>query len=274
VTTNRFALISFCLVLTACPKKEQAFTAAEARQSLEQASDASSAENLTAASVEISTNFTVGQGVDAAAAELRTFVASQIPCAEITLSGATLTIEYGVNDGSCTYRGHEFSGSHSITVSKNDADQVIVDHEWTDFSNGVLELDGTAHVTWDFEAESRRVEHESHWTHLASGRTGTGSGDRTQTLLEGGLAEGIRVDGSRSWQGQRGQWDLAIDGVEMRWADPVPQAGSYTLSTPFDKTVTLSFARKDEDTITVTVAGPKRSFDFDVSKAGVIQSRS
>jgi hypothetical protein len=268
---KRAALIlAFPLALTGCPKEKE-LTASEARMSLEEAGAASSAENLTSASVDISTNFTIGQAVENAASELRTFIETQLPCAEIMLSGATLTIEYGVNAGTCTYRGHEFSGSHSITVSRNAGGEVIVDHEWTDLSNGVVEVDGTAHVTWNFDDKTRHVEHETNWTHLASGRTGQGSGDRTQTVLEGGLAEGIRVDGTRSWKGQRGQWDLAIDGVELRWVDPVPQAGTYTLATPFDKTVSLSFSRVDDDTIEVTVSGPKKSFSFTVSKLGAIQ---
>jgi hypothetical protein len=36
--------------------------------------------------------------------------------------------------------------------------------------------------------------------------------------------------------------------------------------TPDDKTLSLSFSRRDADTIAVTVEGPKRSFTFDVSK--------
>jgi hypothetical protein len=267
---KRAAIFLASLALTACPKKNDELTLGEARSALEEASAASTAENLTAASVDISTSFTLGAAVEQAAEEIRTFVQSQLPCADISLSGNTLTVEYGVNPGSCIYRGHQFSGSHSITVTRNDGGQVIVDHEWTDFSNGVVEVDGTAHVTWDFDAESRRVEHEMNWTHLASGRTGQGSGDRTQTLLAGGLAEGIRIDGSRSWKGQRGQWDLGIDGVEWRWADPVPQAGTYSLSTPFDKTVSMSFSRVDADTIQVTVSGPKKSFSFTVSKLGAV----
>jgi hypothetical protein len=50
----------------------------------------------------------------------------------------------------------------------------------------------------------------------------------------------------------------------------VPQAGSYTLTTPFDKTVSMSFSRVDDDTIKVTVTGPKHEFNFNVSKLGVI----
>ena len=87
---------------------------------------------------------------------------------------------------------------------------------------------------------------------------GVGEGDRVQKPLAGGIAEGFMVDGSRSWTGHMGRtWDLAIDSVEMRWADPVPQAGSYTLESPEGKTLSLSFSRIDSDSIEVTVTGPR-----------------
>jgi hypothetical protein len=259
------------LVLTGCPReKDQPLTLGEATQALEQASDAGQAEGLTASSVDISTNFTIGKAVQAGAEELGTFIGTQLPCADITLEDATLTVVYGAKEGNCTYRGHTFSGTHVIRVERNEQAQVEVHHEWTDFSNGVVSLDGTADVTWNFSDKTRRVKHSSQWTNLASGRTGMGSGDRLQSVLAGGLSEGIQVDGERSWEGAKGHWDLAIDGVQMRWTDPVPQAGSYTLSTPFDKSVSMSFARVDADTIKVTVAGPKREFSFDVSKLGAI----
>jgi hypothetical protein len=264
-----FALFALPFALSACPK-EGALTASEAQESLQRASASSQAENLAAASVDISTNFTIGGAVEQAAGELKTFMTSQLPCADVTLSGATLSIEYGANPGNCVFHGHAFSGSSSITVSKNDMNEVVVDHKWTGLSNGIVELDGTAHVTWSFSDQTRHVVHDLKWTHLASHRTGEGTGDRTQAPLPGGIGEGIRIDGTRSWTGERGTWDLSIDGVQVRWADPVPQAGSYTLSTPYDKTVSMTFARVDGDTIKVTVAGPKREFSFNVSKAGAI----
>jgi hypothetical protein len=265
-------LVVPALVLTGCPReREEALTVKEATQALEQASDAGQAEGLTSASVDISTNFTIGKAVGEAADELRGFIAAQLPCAEIMLEEATLTVEYGAKGGDCTYRGHTFSGQHRISIERNDDATVEVHHVWTDFSNGVVQLDGTADVTWNFADETRRVQHESHWTHLKSGRTGTGTGDRLQSVLAGGLSEGIQVDGQRTWDGERGHWDLAIDGVQMRWTDPVPQAGSYTLTTPFNKSVSMSFSRVDDDSIRVTVVGPrKRSFDFTVSKLGDI----
>jgi len=263
--------VPLTFVLTGCPKEGE-LTAAEAQESLQQAAAASQAENLASASVDISTNFTIGDALDQAATELKTFVTSQLPCADVTLDGTTLTVEYGVNPGNCRYRGHEFSGTSAITVTKNDPREVVVDHVWTGLSNGLVQLDGTAHVTWNFSDQTRHVVHDVKWTQLASGRTGQGSGDRIQKPLSGGIAEGIEIDGSRSWTGARGTWDLAIDGVQMRWSDPVPQAGRYSLSTPYDKSVSMSFSRVDDDTIQVTVAGPKRDFSFTVSKAGAISA--
>jgi len=262
--------VPLTFVLTGCPKEEGELTSAEAQESLQQAAASSQAENLAAASVDISTNFTIGEGLEKAAAELKAFIDSQLPCADVTLEDTTLTVEYGVNPGNCSYRGHTFSGTSSITVGKLGDNQVDVDHVWTGFSNGVVQLDGTAHVTWNIGEQTRHVVHDLKWTQLATGRSGKGTGDRIQKPLAGGIAEGIQIDGSRAWSGPRGSWDLAIDGVQMRWSDPVPQAGSYALATPFDKSVSMSFSRVDADTIKVTVAGSKRDFSFTVSKAGAI----
>lgn len=45
-----------------------------------------------------------------AAAELRTFIETQMPCAEIVLADAKVTITYGAKPGDCRYKGHTFSG--------------------------------------------------------------------------------------------------------------------------------------------------------------------
>lgn len=268
------AASSLALLLTACPKDKAAdsspMTQVEARDAIDESTVESQASALTASSVEISTNFTIGKAVSEAAAELRTFIGTQLPCAEITLADATLTVKYGAKPGNCVYKGHTFSGSHSITVSKNEDKQVLVDHTWTDLSNGVVKVTGTAHVTWNLEAKFRNVQHDLTWTRIADGRTGHGTGDRTQKPLAGGIAEGIQVDGSRTWTGPAGRWDLTIEGVQMRWADPVPQAGTYRLASPKNRSLELSFRRIDADSIEVTLASGGRSFKFTVnSKGGV-----
>lgn len=243
----------------------QALTRAEAAEALEEAEVASQAQALTSSSVEISTSFTIGMAAEDAAAELRSFIETQLPCAQITLMNATLTIEYGANPGSCTYRGQTYGGVHQITLMRNEMDDVVVSHRWEDFHNDTVTVTGTAMVTWSFDDPSRHVVHELTWTRLSDGRMGTGSGDRTQRPLEGGILDGFSVDGERSWEGESGLWTLDIDNVEMRWVDAVPQAGSYTLTTPAAKMLSLSFARVDSTTIGVTITNGARTYEFDVT---------
>ena len=257
------------LALVGCKKPKPAqedLTTAEASQALEEAKVEGDASNLTASSIEISTSFTIGQAVETAAAEIRDFVTAQLPCAKIDLAGATLSVEYGALPGSCSYKGLTYSGKHTISVAKNDMGNVEVDHVWTDLSNGRVKVSGTATVTWSLEDKIRHVVHSLEWTRLSDGMTATGTGDRTQTALEGGVVEGIQIDGSRSWESPKGKWDLGINGVQIRWVDPVPQAGSYTLATPSGKALTLTFTRVDDVTIKVTVASGAKSFDFDVKR--------
>ena len=262
-------LIPAALSTTSCRKAAE-MTTAEALQAVEEASISGDAENVTSGSIEVTTDFTIGQAAEAAAQEIRDFVTSQLPCAAITLSGPTLTVEYGKNAGNCTYKGNTYSGTHEITVTKNDMSDVVVNHTWTKLSNGRVEVSGTAEVTWSATDKTRHVVHELDWTRLADGKTGKGTGDRTQRLLEGGLAEGFQVDGARAWTGQGGTWDLAIEGVQFRWVDPVPQAGTYRLADPKDRSLTMTFDRVDEDTIKVTLKNGTKSFAFDVSKAGAV----
>jgi hypothetical protein len=245
----------------------------EAQAALEESSVDSQAAALTSASVEISTDFTIGDAAQRAAEHIRDFVQSQLPCADVSLQDATLTIEYGARPGNCTFRGHQFAGTQTISVEKNADDEVVVEHVWKDFNNGRVSVSGDAEVTWNAKDPSRHVTHDLSWTRLSDGRTGHGSGDRTQRPLDGGLIEGFEVDGSRVWEGKRGRWDLDIDHVEMRWADPVPQAGSLVLQTPFDKTVTLEFERIDANTIGVNASAGARSVELKVGKLGAVSRR-
>jgi hypothetical protein len=267
---RRLALVAVLpWLLTGCPrdKNEDALTKAEAAQALEVTTIESQGQALASDNIEIATNFTIGGAVQAAAAELRTFVASQLPCATLTLTDATLTIDYGTT-GACPYHGHTITGQSVVTIAKNDATEVEVDHAWHALSNGIVTIEGDAQVTWNKVDPSRHVVHNVTVVRLADQKTVESSGNRLQKPLAGGIAEGISVNGTRAWTAERGTWNLDIQNIEMRWVDPVPQAGQYVLTTPADKEITLSFARKDADTITVTLAGPKRSFRFDVTELG------
>lgn len=262
------AATSLAFLLCACPKENTTpMTGAEAKDALDESNVSSQAAALQSSSIEISTNFTIGKGVQQAADELRTFIASQLPCAEITVADSTLTVVYGAKPGNCTYNGHTFSGSHAIHVSTNDQNQVLVDHTWTDLSNGVVKVSGSAHVTWDFSEKFRHVTYDTTWTRISDNRTGKGSGDVTQKPLAGGIEEGIQIDGSRHWEGQSGKWDLSIQGVQAQWAAPVPEAGKYVLATPKNRSITLSFSRIDGNTIEVTLSSGDKTFTFDVKGA-------
>jgi hypothetical protein len=265
------ALIIPAMLGTEACKQPSEMTTAEAMQAVQEASISGDAENVTNGSIEITTDFTIGQAAEAAAQEIRTFIETQLPCAAITLSGATLSVEYGAKPGTCTYKGNTYSGTHEITVTRNDMSDVVVNHVWTKLSNGRVAVTGTAEVTWSATNKTRHVVHELEWTRLSDGKTGTGSGDRTQKPLEGGLVEGFQVDGSRSWKSANGEWDLTIEGVQFRWVDPVPQAGTYSLVSPKDQTITMTFSRVDEDTIKVTLKSGEKTYSFDVSKSGAVK---
>ncbi len=259
------ALLLSLTTLPNCKQDDEAMTFGEAKQALEESQLTTQVSNLTSTSVDISTHFTMGKAVEAAAAELRTFIETQLPCAEVVLAKGTLDVTYGAKAGNCTYKGHSYSGSHSMTVARNAEGDVEVDHAWTDLSNGVVSVSGSAEVTWSLAQGERHVHHALTWTRLSDGKQGAGSGDRTQSVLGGGSFEGIQIDGSREWKSDGEQWDLAIDGVQVRWVDAVPQAGSYLLRSPRGKSLNLTFARADSTTIQVKVSSGKRSFDFNVT---------
>jgi hypothetical protein len=266
MTTKTLCLIPVLLMSVAGCRRDEGLTAEEAAQARDELEVGSTSQALTSQTVEIATHFTIGDAVEQAAANLHDFIQSQKACADVQLAGHTLTVVYGAH-GSCPFNSHEsITGTHEITVSKNENSEVIVDHVWTDLSNGKVQVSGTAHVTWNLADPSRHVQHHLKWTRLADGRTGEGTGDRIQTPLNGDLAVGFTESGERTWDGKRGHWDLTIDGLEMRWEDPIPQAGVLTLDTPFNKTVSVAFARKDESTIHMTFEGPRGSIGFDVHK--------
>jgi hypothetical protein len=258
------------LALTGCPrdKTEDEMSRAEANQALDEATVESQGEALASDTIEIATSFTLGQAVDVAAQQISEFLKTQLPCAAITVDSGTVTVDYSAKGTTCTYHGHVITGQSQITVEKTDAGDVVVGHQWTALSNGIVQIDGTAVVTWSSANPSRHVQHDLVIERLRDQKTLDSSGDRTQTPLNGDVSTGIVVTGTRSWSSSAGTWDLTIDSVQMRWVDPVPQAGSYTLSTPKHRTLTLDFQRKDSDTITVTLSSGSRSFAFDVTSTG------
>jgi hypothetical protein len=263
------AAVATSLALPAC--QEQGLTRAEASTAVSEAALEGEAASVVSTPIEISTNFTIGKALKDAATELKSFIAAQLPCAQVTVVDNTITTVWGTTAG-CSYKGVTLTGTSQVTISRNEDGSVQVDHKWTDMSNGRVKVNGTANVTWSRAESSRHVVHDLTWTRLSDGRTGHGTGDRTQRLLDPskGLAGGIGIDGNRAWETNKGKWNLAITGVELRLTDPVPYDGKYTLTNPAGKMLTVEFTRKSETEITVEVASGTTRFTFVVRSTGAI----
>lgn len=246
---------------------------AESRMAVDESVATGQADAAQQTIVEISTSFTLGDAVDKALADIEAFIQSQAACTTVTRTGDRgLRIDFGALADACEYRGHTYAGVITIELDPADGDGAAVVHHTAEaFTNGVVTLDGTADVTWT--RESRRVVSDLEFVRDA--RTTAVQSDRTQRLLDpdAGLVGGITVDGDRAWQNEKGEFSLTIEGVELRPADPVPQAGTYRLTVPSGNTVTMTFTRLDDETIEVRVDGLRRDIVFHVTTTGAVDEQ-
>lgn len=261
-------LLAASVLSSACLEKEEALTKEEAQEAVTSAELSSSAQALTLDVIEVSTKFTIGGAVKNAARELRDALASQVPCSTLSIDGPTVTIDFGTLEDQCQFNGHTYAGIAKISVMRTEMKELEVFHEWQGLSNGKISLDGWARVTWSGTERTRHVEHEIDWTSTERQGVLHAEGDRTQRLIDEslGLRGGIVIDGTRDWSLEDGRdFHADIEGVEVRGQDPVPQAGSYTVTNPKGKTLTLEFERISDTKIRVTATGPRgRSFKIDV----------
>ncbi len=269
-TTTLVPILALLLPVTLLSACRDRMTYGEALEALSESATSAKGEAMTQEIIEVSTDFTIGQAVEDAAEELAAWLQSQIDCSEVTVDGSTVTVDFGTLDDACAYNDHTYAGLWAVTVQSNQADQVVVDHEWTALTNGEVTLDGQAQVTWSDDDHTRHVVHAVTWSD--DEHSVEASGDRLQALLDpdAGLEAGIVVDGEREWVSDSGTWTLDIEGVEMRGQDPVPQAGVYTLTTPDEYLVTLTFVRIDGDTIEASLACDWKTWVFHVSRDGEI----
>jgi hypothetical protein len=267
------ACLALCSGACAASDGGEAASADAAQEALEESAVSSQTDALLSDVVEISTHFTVGNAAAVAAAELQAFIASQLPCAAIEADAATLSIVYGGQAGDCTYHGHTFSGAQTLKIMRNAENEIAVHHDYHGFGDGHISIDGSADVVWSSTTQRRHITHAISYQILSgrfAGLGATASGDRTQTPLPDGIAEGMQIDGTRSWQDARGRFDLDIDGVQLRWLDPVPQAGVYELTTPAGASFSLTFGRKDSGSIQVSARSGTHAFVFIVSADGSV----
>lgn len=247
-------------------------TYAEALQGAEQARLATSYEDLVTQPIEVTTDVTIGDRVEQAAADLAAFWQSQVPCSTVTTEGSVTTIDYGDLDDDCQWRGTTYGGTHALDVQRAGA-TIEVDHLWTGFTDGDMTADGGADVTWDLDARTREVVTDLTWTDDAHGATDV-TGEHGYRLLDEavGLLGGVVLDGTRAWDNDLGHWDLSMEGIELRWQDPAPQAGVYTLATPRGKSFTMTFTRVDDDTIEAVIEGTPKPVTVRLNPTGVEQT--
>jgi hypothetical protein len=237
------------------------------RQAVVEVADLGVADGMQSDIVELTTSFTIGQGVEAAAQELHDFVVSQVPCSEVTLEPGRLTIDFGDMSDSCLWRGRTYAGIVTVDVDAIEGGYHVV-HTYDGFTGGRATLDGTADVDWT--GNERHIVTD---LHIATDRGEWDvTSDRTQvfTSCDDAAAICVDIDGERDWTGPNGDFEMDIEGVHVRSIDPLPETGAYTLLTPQDKEIVLAFARQDEDTIRVSVSSGRNEVKFDVTSVGAV----
>lgn len=261
-----------CVATLGCEDDDGSLTLQEAQVAVAELGVAYEGEAMFDDVIEISTNFTIGDGVEAAAEELRAWLESQVDCSTVTVENATVTIDFGELADECVYRGHTYAGITRVTVSQNDDGGVRVTHEWEDMENEELILNGSAEVDWSDLATSRDVVHNVTWTRKEDDSTVVSTGDRQMDIvynegLFGGVYQ-VTLNGSRDWTSSTGDWSLDIVDVEMRWQDPVPQSGRYIMTNPGGKELVASFARLDATTIEITITSGNSVHQINVLSIG------
>lgn len=267
---HRTALALAFVPLLACVEDDAPLSDAEVNEALQAVLVSQQGAVLTGNAVEISTSFTLGDAWERAVENTRDFYESQIPCSDVAVEGRTVRLDFGSLDDACTFDGRTYAGIQTLTFDRVEPGLAEVTHGFEGFTDGTTTLDGHAMVTWDVAAGTRRVQHDADWTRT-DGEVLTATGDRVQTLVDAsaGVAAGIQIDGERAWTWKDKDWELDIDGVQVRAIDPVPQAGSYVLTTPRDKTLTLLFERLDAVTIQMTLEGGQHARVFEVTALGM-----
>lgn len=264
------------LVLAATGCDEEEMGVIEALSALGQVNESARGEQATSEVVEISTDFTIGDAVIDAAQSIADFWDSQAPCTTVTVEGALVTVDYGTLEDDCVYNHHTYAGVNTVEVVDTTLGSLRVDHTWTGFSNGDVQVDGGAEVTWTGADLSRRVVTDHVWTDLEDpSTTVTVHGDHVTAPLETGTSFwdfGFTLDGTREWTADDETWSLDMSDLELRMLDPAPQAGTVDLVAPDGKTLTIVYERVDEDTLSATLIGVRGGDRvYHISKLGQVE---
>jgi hypothetical protein len=249
---------------------------AEFRAALEEAVESGQVQQLENGVIEITTDFTIGDGIEQVRQHIEDVLAACASTHVTSMDDVTIHVDFGPASEPCAYQGKLYSGEVELVITHDD-DSIDVAHTYRDLSNGTYTLNGTQDVSWTGNALEVGAVVERH---IVSDLAWDGprghvdhQAERTMTFMDWleGPTQRIRIDGEHQWQRGEDEWHLDVAQVELRLVDPVPQSGSYTLTLPNGKQAGLLFERVDADTIAVTMTGARRDRVFHVTKLGVIQ---
>ena len=268
----RAAAAVACLMLLNTGCMREGMSTEQVLQALDETQQSARGERLTSEPIDISTEFTIGDAVEAAAQQLADFWVSQQPCTTVTLEAGVVTVDYGGLDDPCEFEGKTFGGIARVSVDDTQAGQVQVSHAWEALTDGETRVDGGAVVTWvEAGAFARQVETDHQFTDVATGDQVDVLGSHEWTFLNdtAGLDDGLMLTGERTWSSTTGEWHIDMVDLEIRLQDPVAQAGTIELTNPDGKVLTLLHERVDESTIRITLTGARRDWVFDINQLGI-----
>lgn len=231
---------------------------AEAREAVYEANVSASADRATADGIEVSTEFAPGDE-PGALGTIADFWESQEACTTVSVDGNVITVDFGTLDDNCEFDGRTYAGLDTISVMSVDPLGLAVQHDWNQFTNGNVTLDGSAAVTWIGDEQTRHVVTDFVFANFVDasivevrGNHVTGRIDPDVPVRIGGFT----LDGVREWTSASGDWTLDMTALELRPQDPAPQAGTVELTNPAGNTLTIAYERIDDHTIAATVVGP------------------
>jgi hypothetical protein len=223
--------------------------------------------------IEVSTDLTVGERIEAIVDRWHAFWISQAPCNEVTFDGDVITVDFGELEDECVYAGETYSGVDRITLTQiADAEADLrVDHEWSAFTNGEVRIDGTTGVTWSL-AGLKALDNVLTITNFVDQTVIDLEGHHTFERLDPDLPAregGFEVNGDRSWDDGSGEWTASLNELQLMFDDASPFAGNVVITSPAGVQFTVVYSRVDDDTTRATVTGSMGElFVFEISPDG------
>jgi hypothetical protein len=237
---------------------------------MSRAREVQAAEDFVRDAIEILTEFDEGTSLSDVATQIADFWNEQVNCATGTADSWEVVLDYGVVDDGCTWRGRNIGGQHEVRVTDLGPEIVSFTHEFLDYTDGVVHVDGELVVTWEPDTFTRVVDADWFWwigddlPRQVVGQHSYASVDATERLLGD-----VTIDGSRVWVTDDGSVDQEMEGVEYRLADPVPSAGVWRMIVQRTEIIEMSFGRPD-GAFEVDVVGASQPFRFEVDTTGGI----